>query len=75
MAELIPTMTVEQFQELSPDQLKRLKSCEVEFDGEYLFTFINPQTDYIRRHVEYLAQSGNDVGGEDLEKILVEVEA
>ena len=74
MAELIPTLTIEEFWELSLDQLKRLKSCEVESSGEYIFTFVNPQTDYIRRHVEYLAQTGNAVRGESLEQVLEEVE-
>lgn len=70
MAELIPSYSITEFRKLKVHELRRLKSCEVTSDGEYLFTFVNPTTDYIRRQAEYLAELGNSVGKEDLEKIL-----
>lgn len=70
MAELIPTYTISEFKKLKVSELKRLKSCEITSDGVYLFTFVNPQTDYIRIQTEYTCQMGNTVGGENLEDIL-----
>ncbi len=69
MATLIEEITITEFKALKVKELKRLKSCEVISDGEYLFTFINPQTDYIRYKAEYLALDGNAIGGEILEEI------
>ncbi len=51
-------------------RLKEMKSCEVKFNGEYLFTFINPQTDFIRSKAEYLGQLSNSAVGKDLEEII-----
>jgi len=73
MAEFIPSYTITEFRKLKANQLKRLKSCEIISDGKYLFTFVNPQTDYIRVQTEYLCQTGNAVGGENLEEIAKEV--
>jgi len=70
MATLIPEITISDFKKLKAHQLKRLLSCEVTSDGEYLFTFINPQVDYIRIQAEYKAQLSNSVGGESLEEVL-----
>ena len=70
MATLIPAYTITEFRKLKVPELKRLNSCEIYSDGEYLFTFVNPQTDYIRLHVEYICQTGNAVRGETLEDIL-----
>lgn len=70
MATLIPQMSISEFKKLKVPELKRLKSCEIYSDGEYLFTFVNAQTDYIRIQTEYLAQLGNSVKGETLEQIL-----
>lgn len=71
MSDLIPTITMTQFRQLikSPDKLKGLKSCEVTFDGEYLFTFVNPQTDFIRVQTEYLCQTGNATGGKEVKEL------
>ncbi len=69
MSELIPSIPLSKFKKLKADQLRRLKSVEVTFDGEYLFAFINPQTDYIRTQAEYMAQLSNSVGGQGLEEI------
>jgi hypothetical protein len=70
MAEFIPSYTITEFRKLKAHELRRLKSAEIISDGEYLFTFVNPQTDYIRKHVEYLCLSGNNVSGESLEQII-----
>ena len=70
MATLIPNITISEFKKLKAGQLKELSSCEVFSDGEYLFTFINAQTDFIRTKAEYLSQRGNAVGGKTIEEIL-----
>lgn len=73
MSDLIPSIPLSKFKKLKASQVKRLKSCEITSDGEYLFTFINPKTDYIRTQAEYMAQLSNSVGGQDLEEITAEV--
>jgi len=73
MAELIPTYSITEFKKLKVPQLKQLKTCEITSDGEYLFTFVNPQTDYIRKTVENLGQLGNVLSGKNLEEILEEI--
>ena len=73
MSDLIPSIPLSKFKSLKASQVKRLKSCEVTSDGEYLFTFINPQTDYIRTKAEYMAQLSNSVGGQGLEEVTAEV--
>lgn len=75
MSELIPSYPLSEFKKLKTEQIRRLKSCEVTSDGEYLFTFIQPQTDYIRTQAEYMAQLSNSVGGQNLEEILEVVSA
>ena len=70
MATLIPEIAYSAWVRLTSGQKKRLKSCEVTVDGEYLFTFVCPQTDYIRVQTENTAQLGNAVGGETMEEIL-----
>lgn len=70
---LIPTITWTQFKKLRPDQLARLKSCEVMYNSEYLFTFVNGMTEpsgYLRTQSKYNCQTANAVGGESLEDIL-----
>jgi len=62
MATLIPNITISEF--------KKLKACEVYSDGEYLFTFTNSQTDYVRTQAEYMAMRGNTIGGKTIEEIL-----
>jgi hypothetical protein len=69
MAELIPTYTISEFKKLKVSELKQLKSCEINSDGEYLFTFINPNTDYIKCSVEGFGQLSNSVGGKNIENI------
>ena len=70
MSSLIPSYPIGKFKLLKANEIKRLKSCEVTSDGEFLFLFINPSTGFIRDQVEGLAQLSNSNGGEDLEKIL-----
>lgn len=73
MAEFIPSINFTEFKKLRPEQLRRLKSAEITFNGEYLFTFVNGHTEasgYLRCQTEYNAQTANAVGGETLEQIL-----
>jgi hypothetical protein len=73
MSEFIPSYTITEFRKLKAPELKRLKSCEVTSDGEYLFTFVNGYTEpsgYLRNHTANLCQTANAVGGETLEQIL-----
>ena len=70
MSDLIPSIPVSEFKKLTIGQIRRLKSCELTADGEYLCTIICPQTDYIKLQVEHLAQLGNSVSGESLEQVL-----
>ncbi len=70
MSDLIPSIGLGEFRKLNAEELKRLKSCEVTSNGEYLFTFVNPQTDFIKMRAEYMGQLSNSVRGEDLEAIL-----
>jgi len=71
MSEFIPTITLTEFRKLiqNVDELKQIKSCEITYDGEYLFTFVNPQTDYIKIQAEYLCQMGNAIGGKELREL------
>ena len=73
MATLIAEMTITDFKKLRVTELKRLKSCEIYSDGEYLFTFVNGSVDtsgYLRIQTEYKCQTSNAVTGETIEKIL-----
>lgn len=72
MSEIIPNISITEFKKLKAHQLKRLKCCEIFSDGVYLFTFINPQTEYIRAEADQKGQLSNAVGGETLEEILKE---
>ena len=65
MSELIPGITITEFKKLKVHELRELKSCEVTSDGEYLFTFINPRTDYIKVQSEYMGEMSNTVGGKE----------
>ena len=54
-------------------QLHRLKSGEVNFNGEYYFSFVNGKVDesgFLRLQTEYMCQTANAVSGETLEQIL-----
>ncbi len=72
MSELIPSYSLTDFRRIVryPDKLKILKSCEVTFNGDYLFTFVNPQTDYIKLSIENLSQLSNSLSGVTMEELL-----
>ena len=69
MLGLIPNIPISEFKKLKVHELKKMVSCSITSDGEYLFTFLNPQTDYIKVQVEYLAQTGNATGGKMPEEL------
>lgn len=73
MGELLSSINFTEFSKLKAGQLKRLKSYEITFNGSYLFTFVNGETEpsgYLKTQTEYNAQSANAVGGETLEQVL-----
>lgn len=73
MADLIPNLTWTEFKKLKPEQLREMKSCEVFYNCEYLFTFVNGNTEssgFLRTQSEFKCQLGNSVGGKYLEEIL-----
>ena len=70
MSDLIPEITISEFKRLKVNELKQLKSCEITSDGEYLFTYINPNTDYVKIQAEYLAQKSNSIGGKSIDELL-----
>lgn len=77
MATLIPEITITEFRKLKVPTLKRLKSCEVYSDGDYLFTFVNGSADasgFLRLQTENKCQTANAVSGETLEQILKQEE-
>ncbi len=67
---VIPQISISEFKSLKVPELRRLKCCEVTSDGDYLFTFINPRTDFIKLSAENMGQLSNSVGGEDPEAVL-----
>jgi len=74
MATLIPNYNWTDFIKVQKmGRLKELKSGEVMFNGEYLFTFLNGENEasgHIRTKAEYLAMRSNTVGGKTIEEIL-----
>ena len=75
MAELIPSVSITEFKKLKVHELRELKSCEVMADGQYLFTFINANTDYVKVQAEYMGEMSNTVGGKELEEVIGVVSA
>ena len=69
MATLIPEIALSEFKRLKVAELRQLQSAEIFADGLYLFTFINPQTDFVRDSAENLGQLSNSVAGKRLEDI------
>ena len=72
MATLIPEISISDFKKLKVHELKRMKSCEVYADGEYVFTFVNGKAEtsgYLRTQTEYNCQRANAVSGKKLEEI------
>ena len=76
MSTLIPEYTWTDFLKVKKlGRLEELKSGEVFYNCEYLFTFVNGHTDqsgYLRIQTEYKAQLANAVSGRSLEEILAE---
>ena len=73
MSTLIPQLSISEFKKLKVYQMKELKSCEIYSDGQYLFTFVNGNTDssgYLRQQSEGRCQVANAVGGKTLQQIL-----
>jgi len=66
---MTPRLSLTTFKMLKVGELKRLESCVITADGEYLFTFINPNTDYCKMQAENVALLSNSVGGESIEEI------
>lgn len=81
MSDLIPNYTWTEFLKVVKlGHLKELKSCEVSFNGEYLFTAIIPHgdmaaSDFARVQAEYLGVKSNIVGGKDLFELKEELDA
>jgi len=81
MSDLIPSIGWSDFKKIKEaGRLKDLKSCEVIFNQETIFTVIiyhgDPHTDgYARTQSEYLAVRTNPVGGgKDPDELLAEIE-
>ncbi len=76
MAELIPSYNWTDFLKVAKrGQLSRLKNCEINFNGGYVFTFVNGAIDTsgsLRKQTEYECQKRNAISGETLEEILGE---
>lgn len=76
MTDLIPEINLLDFLKLVKEgKIKDLKSCEVVFNGEHIFTAIIPHGDifakeYARTQAEYLALKANITGGKDPEELL-----
>ena len=73
MSTFIPQISMSDFRKLKVHQLKRLKSCEVYADGNYLFSFVNGGVDasgFLRLQTEDKCATANNVCGETLEQIL-----
>lgn len=51
-------------------KIKELKSTVVTFNGEDIFIYVNPKTDYIDLQTEYLGEMANSLGGLTAEDIL-----
>jgi hypothetical protein len=60
----IPSISYSEFKHLTPDLIRQMQSVEVTDDkGQYFFTAIVPQTDFIRGCVTDSAIINNSVGG------------
>jgi hypothetical protein len=65
----IPSISYTDFKKIKPEQIQGMKSCEITFNGEYLFTLIvAPQKggmsiyDNIKTQAEFLGARANSVG-------------
>lgn len=79
MAEFIPEYKWSDFLKAQKlGRLQELKNCEITFNGEYLFTFINGRTEatgYLRTQADYQGERANAVGGKRIEDIFEDEEA
>lgn len=76
MNDFIPSISFTEFKKLRPEILRELKSAEITFNGEYLFTFVNGNTEpsgYLRTKCQYSCEAANCVGGKSLEDLLAPV--
>ena len=69
MATLIPNVSKTDFFKLKVNELKDIKSCEIYADGQYLGTWINAPSSYLRSVAEYKGQLCNAVKGKTIEEI------
>lgn len=69
MATLIPTVKLSDFKKLNAAQIRKLKSCELYADDEYVCTITVPTTDYVRVQTEYNGELSNSVGGKTLDEV------
>lgn len=59
---LLSEIVVEDFKELTTQQLRELHCVEVVTkNGDYMGTFVVPQSDFVKVQVEYLGQMSNSV--------------
>lgn len=74
MADFIPTYKWTDFLKVAKlGRLNELKSCEISFNQEYVFTFVNgklEQSGFLRTQTEYQCQTANAIAGKSLEEIL-----
>jgi hypothetical protein len=57
---IIPEMNIKNFQKLRGEDIKKLESVVLtDGEGNYLATFIVPQTDFIKMKVEYIGEMSN----------------
>lgn len=74
MASLIPEYHWTDFvRVVKMGRLNELKSGEVMFNCQYLFTFVNgvlEPSGYLRTQTEYNCQTANAIGGKTIEEIL-----
>lgn len=72
MNDFIPTISFTDFKKLRPEQLRELKTSEVTFNGDYLFTFVNGNTEpsgYLRTRSQYDGAAANAVSGKAMEEL------
>lgn len=76
MSDLIPEINWTEFIKIVKDgKIGELKSCEVKFNCEHIFTAIIPHgdvvaNDYIKTQAEYLSVKANISGGKDPEEVI-----
>ena len=80
MSDLIPEINFTDFVKIVKDgRIGELKSCEVKFNCDYIFTAMIPHgdvfaSDYIKTQAEYLGVKANISGGQSPEELIKEKE-